>query len=94
MFHFFRVFLCVSWFLCLVLFVVWREEEGADGGYVLAYAGANRPQGDDLDELLSPPEADGNTHTPPPLQPCPQPPTPNPLHPPITIPPPPPQPFP
>ena len=24
----------------MVLFVVWREEEGADGGYVLAYAGA------------------------------------------------------
>lgn len=35
---------------------VWREEEGAEGGYTLAYEGAARPSGDAIDELLYPEE--------------------------------------
>jgi len=31
---------------------VWREERGAEGGYVLAYNGLRRPSGDELEELM------------------------------------------
>ena len=37
---------------------MWREEAGAEGGYVLAYSGARRPSGDDLDDLFFPEDED------------------------------------
>jgi len=40
-------------------FTVWREEPEAEGGYVASYAGFSRPAGDDLDDLLTPPAAEG-----------------------------------
>ena len=35
---------------------MWREDPSAEGGYVAAYAGNARPSGDEIDELLAPPE--------------------------------------
>ena len=37
---------------------VWREEAEAEGGYDLAYSGARRPSGDELDDILFPEEED------------------------------------
>ena len=38
---------------------VWREDADIEGGYALAYSGARRPSGDDIDEYLTPPESAG-----------------------------------
>ena len=35
-----------------------REEAEAEGGYDLAYSGARRPSGDELDDILFPEEED------------------------------------
>ena len=41
-------------------FSVWREDEEAEGGYVLAYNAVNRPSGDDIEELISIDDPDGD----------------------------------
>jgi len=40
-------------------YTVWREDAAFEGGYSLAYQGASRPSGDEVDELLSPDDDEG-----------------------------------